>query len=84
MVYGYVNEVGVFHGSAETSLPRPVAVGDRISITTFSGETPIEYEVVSVTIKHDEGRISLELGDFEKNVFTSLEQKTNGLNRTLS
>ena len=84
LVSGYVNEVGVYHGGAQTSRARPIAVGDRISVTTFSGETPIEYEVVAVTIKHDEGRISLELGDYEKNVFTSLEQKTNALNRTLT
>jgi len=84
MVYGYVNEVGVFHGSAETSRARPIAVGDRISITTFTGETPIEYEVIEVTINHDEQRILLQLGDYEKNVFTSLEQSTNAVNRTLS
>jgi hypothetical protein len=84
IVYGYVNEVGEFHGSPQTSRPRPVVVGDRISITTFDGDTPEEYEVVGVTIKCDEGRILLDLGDFEKNVFTTMMQSTNAVNRPLS
>ena len=81
---GYVNEVGVFHGSAESSHTRPVAIGDRISITQFSGDTPIEYEVVEVTIAPDSGTITYQLGDFEKNPYTSLMMDTNALNKTLT
>jgi hypothetical protein len=82
--YGYVLQVGEFHGSAQSNIPRPIEVGDWISTTEFTASTPVEYEVVEVTIKLDEGRMLLQLGDFEKNVFTSLQQNTNALNRTLT
>jgi hypothetical protein len=81
---GYVLQVGEFHGSAQSNISRPIEVGDRISTTKFTGDTPEEYEVVEVTIKPDEGRLFLQLGDFEKNVFTSLQQDTTGLNQTLT
>jgi hypothetical protein len=82
--YGYVLQVGEFHGSAQSNIPRPIEVGDWISTTEFTAATPVEYEVVEVTIKPDEGRMLLQLGDYEKNVFTSLQQNTNALNRTLT
>ena len=82
--YGYVLQVGEFHGSAQSNISRPIEVGDWISTTEFTGDTPVEYEVVEVTIKPDEGRMLLQLGDYEKNVFTSLQQNTNALNRTLT
>jgi hypothetical protein len=63
---------------------RPIRIGDSISFTKFDGDTPEVYEVVSVVTKLDEGRILLELGDFEKNVYTSLEKQTNAINRTLT
>lgn len=66
------------------SYSTPISVGDRISITEYSGATPEEFQVVSVKTVYDEGRMFLELGDYEKNPYSSLEQKTNALNRTLT
>ena len=74
----------VAQNTLSTNRSTPPVLGDTIDIVPFSGDTPIPYEIVMITIKYDEGRISLELGDYEKNVFTSLEQKTNALNRTLT
>ena len=82
--YGYVNEVGIYHGGPQVFVPRPIAVGDRISVTRYSADTPIEYEVVQSTVHLDTGQVVLQLGDFEKNPFTSLTQKTNALDRTLT
>jgi hypothetical protein len=66
------------------SVATPIMVGDRISITESLGATPDEWEVVGVETIFDEGRMKLELGDYEKNIFTSLERKTNALNRTMT
>lgn len=62
----------------------PPMVGDTLEITMFDGESSENFEVVSVTIRYDEGLVALELGDYEKNVFTSLKQETNAINRTFS
>ncbi|CAK0771217.1 hypothetical protein CCP3SC15_420013 [Gammaproteobacteria bacterium] len=64
-----------------TGVPR---VGDRLLIVNSTGATPEDWQIVGVTIKPDEGRTSLELGDFEKNTFTSLTRSTAGLNFTIT
>jgi hypothetical protein len=66
------------------SFATPIVAGDHLTVTEFSGATPEDWQVVSVETIYDEGRMKLELGDFEKNVFTSLERKTNALNRTMT
>jgi hypothetical protein len=83
--YGIVLETGrISDGTYEPNRTRLIRAGDRISFTKFTGATPDEYEVAAVTIKCDEGTINLELGDFEKNPYTSLMDKTNAVNRTLT
>jgi hypothetical protein len=62
----------------------PPRIGDTVSVTQFDGDTPEDFEVIAVTIKYDEGSISLGLGDYEKNIFTSLRQETNAINRTMT
>jgi hypothetical protein len=66
------------------SVATPIMIGDRISTTEYEGATPVEWQVVGVETIFDEGRMKLELGDYEKNIFTSLERKTNALNRTMT
>jgi len=61
--------------------PRPC---DRLSFTEYTGATAVEYQTVGITIDMDSQIISYELGDYEKNVFTSLKQNTSGINNTLS
>jgi len=81
----YVPHVGEYYGGlAQTSLQMPPRPADRVSFTEYTGGTPVEYQIVAVTIDHDKMTVSLELGDFEKNVFTSLQQSTNAVNRTLT
>jgi len=77
-----VKRVGM--STVQPSLTTPPRVGDTVSIVEYSGATPVDYEIISVTIKYDEGRVFLELGDYEKNVFTSLMQETNAINKTLT
>jgi hypothetical protein len=62
----------------------PPRIGDTVSVTQFDGDIPEDFEVIAVTIKYDEGSISLGLGDYEKNIFTSLRQETNAINRTMT
>ena len=80
----YVKRVGEYYGINEPTIPSPPRVGDRVTINSFNEGVPAEFEVVSVTINTDEGRVLLELGDFEKNIFTDLHENTSGLNRTLT
>ena len=80
----YVPKIGEYYGVAQSSLQTIPRAGDRVSFTEYIGATPIEYQIVSVTTKLDGGTISLELGDFEKNVFTTLQQSTNAVNNTLT
>lgn len=84
MVEAYVKRVGEFDIVLQPSMATPIHVSDRLSFTEYTGATPVEYQVVSVKTIFDQGKVELELGDFEKNVFTSLEQKTNAVNRTLT
>jgi PKD repeat protein len=85
MIYGIVPHVGkVSDGTPESNRYRLIQAADRISFTKFSGETAVEYETVAITIKCDEGRILLNLGDFEKNPYTTMIAGTNAINRPLS
>ena len=77
-----VKRVGM--SAVQPSLTTSPRVGDSVAVVEYSGATAENYEIVSVTIKCDEGVISLELGDYEKNVFTSLQQATNAINKTLT
>ena len=83
--YAVVKEVGEFYGSAQTSRSRPIMIGDSITITNFDGDTPSDpYEVVETTIICNEGRMKMQLGDFEKNAYTTLMSNTNSINNTLT
>jgi hypothetical protein len=85
MALCYVPHVGEYYGGlVQTSLQVPPRPTDRLSFTEYTGATPEEFQIVSVTIDHDQMTVTLELGDFEKNVYTSLQQSTNAINRTLS
>lgn len=59
-------------------------LGDTLAVTKFVGGTISYMEVCGVMINYDEGTISLTLGDYEKNLFASIKQKTSALNKTLS
>ena len=81
----YVPHVGeVYGGLAQTSLQVPPRTSDRVSFTEYTGATPVEFQIVAVTIDNDRMTVKLDLGDFEKNLFTSLQQSTNAINRTLT
>ena len=83
--YAVVKQTGEFYGSAQISRSRPIMIGDSITITNFDGDTPSDpYEVVETTIICNEGRMMLQLGDFEKNAYTTLMNNTNALNNTLT
>jgi hypothetical protein len=85
MIYGIVPHVGkISDGTAEANRYRLIQAADRISFTKFSGESAVEYETVAITIICDEGRILLNLGDFEKNPYTTMITDTNAINRPLS
>lgn len=66
---------------SRVTLPR---VGDRIAIADSADATPIEWEVMSVTVRYDEGVVDLVLGDFEMNPITSMLKQTNAINRPLT
>ena len=68
----------------ELSRITPPRVGDNIEIVDSYGATPVVWEVMSVTIKHEQGIIELILGDYEMNPITSMIKQTNGINRTLT
>lgn len=85
----YVKRVGeMLHNGAEViqelSRITPPRVGDNIEIVDSYGATPVVWEVMSVTIKYDQGIIELILGDYEMNPITSMIKQTNGINRTLT
>ena len=81
----YIPQVGEYYGGlAQQSLSIPPRTSDRVSFTEYDGADPVEYQIVVVTIDYDRMTVLLELGDFEKNVFTSLLQSTNAVNRTLT
>jgi len=83
--YAVVKQTGEFYGSAQTSRSRPIMIGDSITITNFDGDTPSKpYEVVETTIICNEGRMKMQLGDFEKNAYTTLMSNTNAINNTLT
>lgn len=63
------------------TMPR---LGDMIGVVETIGATPVDYQIVAMTVKYDEGRIEFQLGDYEKNIFKSLQNKTSGLNQTLT
>ena len=81
----YIPQVGEYYGGlAQQTLSIPPRTSDRVSFTEYDGADPVEYQIVAVTIDYDRMTVLLELGDFEKNVFTSLQQSTNAMNRTLT
>lgn len=84
IVNSYCKRVGEWYNGQQATLSTQLRVGDRLSFTEYSGATPETYQIVSLTIIYDEGRVVFSLGDFEKNVFTSLDRKTSALNRTLT
>jgi hypothetical protein len=80
-----VKRVGKGAASPSTfDISTPPRVGDTVEIIEYSGADAQNFEIVGLTIKYDEGKILLELGDYEKNIFTSLQQSTNAVNRTLT
>lgn len=84
-IYGTVIGVGGHYGDVyQTTLLRPIRVGDRISITQYDAETPIEYQVLEVDYNYDQGTITLQLGDYEKNPFTDIITSTSAINKTLT
>jgi hypothetical protein len=81
----YVKRVGEFYaGLQQVSLATPLRTADRISTTEYTGATPEEIQVVETTLICDEGRMLLNLGDFERNVFTTMQSKTAAINRPLT
>ncbi len=80
----YAKRVGPWYKGYQASVPTNIRVADRVAIVEYTGATPEEFQVVGVKIDFDTGKTDLELGDYEKNAFTSIEQKTNALNRTLT
>jgi len=68
----------------ELSRLTPPRVGDRIAIVDSYGATPEEWEVMSVTIRYDEGMVDLVLGDYEMNPITSMIKQTNAIQRTVT
>jgi hypothetical protein len=82
---GYVPQVGEYYGGVQqVSLSMPPRVGDRITIQKNTGDSPVEWQVVAVEWNFDQGQITLTLGDFEKNVFTLLQNETQGFNWTIT
>jgi len=85
LILAYIPQVGEYYGGlAQPNLSIPPRPSDRLNFTEYTGATPTEYQIVAVTIDCDRMTVTLELGDFEKNVFTSLQQSTNAVNRTLT
>jgi hypothetical protein len=85
LVLAYIPQVGEYYGGlAQPNLSIPPRTSDRVEFTEYTGASAVEYQIVSVTIDCDRMTVTLELGDFEKNVFTSLQQSTNAVNRTLT
>jgi hypothetical protein len=85
LVLAHVQHVGEYYGGlAQQNISIPPRSSDRLNFTEYTGATPDDYQVVAVTIDCDRMTVTLELGDFEKNVFTSLQQSTNAVNRTLT
>ena len=85
VVSDYVPIVGEYYGGiSQSTLSIPPRAGDRISFTEYTGGTPTEIQIVTLTIDYDNQKITFELGDYEKNVFTSLKQSTNAVNSTLT
>jgi hypothetical protein len=85
----YVKRVGEMLRNGDETIQElsritPPRVGDNIEIVDSYGATPVVWEVMSVTIKHDQGIVELILGDYEMNPITSMIKQTNGINRTLT
>ena len=77
-----VPRVGILTPNANrTTMPR---LGDVVGIIETTGATPVDYQIVGININYDEGKVELQLGDYEKNIFTSLQGKTSGLNQTIT
>jgi len=74
-----VKRVGM--STVQPSLTTVPKVGDTVAVVKYSGATPENYQIVSVTVSYDEGRIILGLGDYEKDVFLSLKQKSSAIKR---
>jgi len=68
----------------ELSRITPPRVGDNIEIVDSYGATPVLWEVMSVTIKYDQGMIDLVLGDFEQNPVTSMIKSVAGFQRPVT
>jgi len=80
----YIGVDEIHNYGTQISRSTPPRIGDKVSIINFTGATPVDYEIVALTIKPDEGIIQLELGDFERNVFTTLNENTTALHNTIT
>lgn len=84
-IYGTVIGVGGYYaGIYQQTLLRPIRIGDRISITPFSGDNPVEYQVIEIDYNYDQATLTLTLGDYEKNMFTDILTTTSAINKTLT
>jgi hypothetical protein len=79
--------------STELTCASYLSVGDKISCLPKSTSTEIEtedgqlkniWQVVSYTLDTNTMQVTVQLGDFERNVFTLLADKTAAINQTIT
>ena len=73
-----------YEGATEVAYCCPPKTGQGISVTLYSGGTPTLIQVMEVDLDMDKNNVKLILGNYLKNVYTSLIQQTNGFNQTIS
>lgn len=64
--------------------PRFMREGSRISVQAHTGGSVEEYQIVDWTYTANELRIDITLGDFDRNIFTLLGEKTNALTGSIT
>ena len=58
-------------------------VRQRVSVSITTGDTATQYQIVDWTYTANQLRIDVTLGDFDRNIFTLVNDKTTALDNSI-
>jgi hypothetical protein len=61
-----------------------IRVGDEIDTTQITGDTVVSYQVVQFAFDQRAAKVTVDLGDHDKNVFTQLIDSTAAINKNIT
>jgi hypothetical protein len=71
------------YGTGDTK-QRFLREGQKVSVSTTTGDTATNYQIVDWTYTANELKIDVTLGDYDRNIFTLINDKTTALDNSLT